>query len=130
MTVVFDAGQNSADNFAHLAEAGLQFVGSLPPSDYPDLTRLARLPPGRVDADRFRGLTAYDTQPGRSAPAPAGALTHSPHLHARQARGFDGTTGKAGRKLAELAAPLERGRTRRDKATVQADIDKITRSDG
>jgi len=30
LTVVFDAGQNSADNFAHLAEVGLHFVGSLP----------------------------------------------------------------------------------------------------
>jgi transposase len=30
-TVVFDAGQNSAANFAHLAETGLHYVGSLPP---------------------------------------------------------------------------------------------------
>src|SRR5665648_297009 len=39
-TVVFDAGQNSAGNFAHLAETGLHFVGSLPPSDHPDLLAL------------------------------------------------------------------------------------------
>ncbi len=37
LTVVFDAGQNSAANFAHLADVGLHFVGSLPPSDHPDL---------------------------------------------------------------------------------------------
>ena len=43
MTVVFDAGQNSQANFAHLAAAGLAFVGSVPPSDCPDL--LARPPP-------------------------------------------------------------------------------------
>jgi len=35
--VVFDAGQNSAANFAHLTHTGLGFVGSLPPSDHPDL---------------------------------------------------------------------------------------------
>jgi hypothetical protein len=51
LTVVFDAGQNSAGNFAHLAGAGLQFAGSLPPSDYPDLLaiparRLAVIEPG------------------------------------------------------------------------------------
>jgi hypothetical protein len=40
LTVVFDAGQNSADNFTHLAEVGLHFVGSLPPSDYPQLLAL------------------------------------------------------------------------------------------
>ncbi|MCA1673853.1 MAG: transposase, partial [Actinobacteria bacterium] len=37
MTVVFDAGQNSVANFAHLAAAGLAYVGSAPPSDCPDL---------------------------------------------------------------------------------------------
>jgi transposase len=44
LTVAFDAGQNSSDSFAHLAEAGLQFAGSLPPSDYPDLLALPAPP--------------------------------------------------------------------------------------
>ena len=55
-------------------------------------------------------------------------LTHSDTLHAKQSRGFDQTTGKATRKLAELAARLERGRTRRDRAAVEADIAKITQA--
>jgi hypothetical protein len=46
-------------------------------------------------------------------------------LHARQSRGFGQTA--AARKLAELAARLERGRTRRDRAAVEAGIAKITR---
>ena len=37
LSVVFDGGQNSAANFAHLTETGLGFVGSLPPSEHPDL---------------------------------------------------------------------------------------------
>ena len=37
LTVVYDAGQNSADNHALIEESGLGFVGSLPPSDHPDL---------------------------------------------------------------------------------------------
>ena len=40
MTVVFDAGQNSQDNFAFLAATGLRYVGSVPASDCPDLTAL------------------------------------------------------------------------------------------
>ena len=40
MTVVFDAGQNSEDNFAHLAGTGLHYIGSVPASDCPDLTAL------------------------------------------------------------------------------------------
>ena len=40
MTVVFDAGQNSAANFALLAATGLQYVGSVPASDCADLLAL------------------------------------------------------------------------------------------
>jgi transposase len=40
MTVVFDAGQNSAANFATLADTGLHYVGSVPASDCPDLLAL------------------------------------------------------------------------------------------
>ena len=59
--MVYDAGQNSPDNHATVEEAGLGFVGSLPPSDHPDLLAVprTRLPP--VDADRFPGLTCVDT---------------------------------------------------------------------
>jgi hypothetical protein len=72
MTVVFDAGQNSADNFA--------------------------------------------------------ILTHSPELHQSQAAGFDGTTlAKAGKKLGELAATLARGKTRRTRDKIEAEIATITR---
>jgi transposase len=127
LTVVFDAGQNSADNFAHLAEAGLQFVGSLPPSDYPDLLALPASRLAVIDAGRFPGLTGYETTAGALGATRRVLLTHSATLHARQSRGFNQTTGKAARKLAELAARLERGRTRRDKAAVEADIAKITR---
>ena len=35
--MVFDAGQNSTGNFAHLTETGLHLVGSLPPSEHADL---------------------------------------------------------------------------------------------
>jgi transposase len=43
MTVVFDAGQNSAGNFAHLAEAGLRFIGSVPPTQ-PSANLARKLP--------------------------------------------------------------------------------------
>jgi hypothetical protein len=54
-------------------------------------------------------------------------LTHSPELHAAQAAGFAGTTlAKAGKKLDELAARLARGKTRRGRDTVAAEIETIT----
>src|SRR5450631_556604 len=62
MTVVFDAGQNSEANFAHLAGTGLHYIGSVPASDCPDLTALPASVRTIVDTDRFGGLTAYDTR--------------------------------------------------------------------
>lgn len=124
-TVVFDAGQNSAANFAHLTEAGLNFVGSLPPSDHPDLLAVPARRRRRVDG--FDGVSAYDTRTSVFGRDRRVILTHSATLHAAQSRGFDQTLAKATRKLAELAATLARGRTRRTRDTVQAAIDTITR---
>ena len=128
MTVVFDAGQNSAANFAHLAGTRLHYIGSVPASDCPDLTALPASKRVIVDKERFGGLTAFDTRREVYGAQRRAILTHSPELHESQARGFDGTTlAKAGRKLDELAATLARGKTRRSKDKVQAEIEEITR---
>ena len=128
MTVVFDAGQNSGDNFAHLAATGLHYIGSVPASDCPDLTALPASVRSIVDKERFGGLTAHDTRREVYGAGLRAILTHSPELHESQARGFDGTTlAKAGKKLDELAATLARGKTRRGKDKVQAEIEAITR---
>jgi transposase len=127
MTVVFDAGQNSEANFAHLAAAGLHYIGSVPASDCPDLTALPASKRSAVDGDRFGGLTAYDTRREVYGAWRRTILTHSPELHAAQAAGFTGTTlAKAGKKLDELAARLARGKTRRGKGNVAAEIETIT----
>jgi transposase len=127
MTVVFDAGQNSEANFAHLAAAGLHYIGSVPASDCPDLTALPASRRSVVDEDRFGGLTAYDTRRDVYGARRRAILTHSPELRDSQARGFDGTTlAKAGQKLGDLAATLARGKTRRAKDKVVAEIEAIT----
>src|ERR1035437_3663215 len=127
MTVVFDAGQNSAANFATLTTAKLRYVGSVPASDCADLLALPAGARTIVDTDRFGQLGAYDTRRVVYGAQRRTILTHSPELHEHQARGFDGTTlAKAGRKLDELAATLARGKTRRPRAAVEAEITKIT----
>jgi transposase len=127
MTVVFDAGQNSEANFAHLAGSGLRYIGSVPASDCPDLTALPASKRSVVDEERFGGLTAYDTRREVYGAQRRAILTHSPELRDSQARGFDGTTlATAGRKLGELAATLARGKTRRGKDKVTAEIQAIT----
>lgn len=128
MTVVFDAGQNSAANFADLTDAHLHYIGSVPASDCPELTTLPASVRTDVDAGGFGGLTAYDTRRECYGAERRAILTHSPHLHAAQVLGFDATTlAKVGRRLDELAATLARGNTRRPRQKVEADIVEITR---
>jgi transposase len=54
-------------------------------------------------------------------------LTHSSTLHAAQSRGLNQTLAKARRRLAELQARLARGKTRRTRAAVEADIAAIVK---
>jgi transposase len=128
MTVVFDAGQNSEGNFAYLAGTGLHYVGSVPASGCPDLTALPATARSVVDEGRFGALTAFDTRREVYGTGRRAILTYSPELHESQARGFTGTTlAKAGKKLDELAAVLARGKTRRPRAKVEAEIEAIIR---
>jgi hypothetical protein len=100
----------------------------VPASDCPDLTALPASTRSAVDKDRFGGLTAYDTRRTVYGAERRAILTWSPELHASQAAGFAGTTlAKAGKKLDELAATLARGKTRRGRDKVKAEIESITR---
>ncbi len=126
ITVVFDAGQNSEGNLARFAATGMHYIGSVPASDCPDLLALPASRRRLVDNKRFGGLTALDTRRTAYGAGRRAVLTHSPELHAAQAAGFAGTTlAKAGKKLDELAARLARGKTRRPRDKVEAEITSI-----
>ena len=126
MTVVFDAGQNSVANFAHLTGTGLAFVGSIPPSDCPDLLALPSADRTAVDPDRFGALSALETRRVVYGAERRVVLTHSPTLHAAQQAGFAQTLAKAVGKLSELSDTLARGKTRRSAAKVTTEIATIT----
>src|SRR5664279_2475217 len=127
MTVVFDAGQNSTANFEHLRESGLHYVGSVPPSDCPDLLALPAADRKTVDNKRYPGLTAIDTRREVYGQDRRVVLTHSQNLHEDQARSFTDTTlAKVGRQLDDLAAALARGKTRRTPEQLTTEIEKIT----
>ena len=125
LTVVYDAGQNSGDNHAVVEAYGIGFVGSLPPSDHPDLLAIPTRDYRPVDDDRYPGLSYVDTTVTALGVTRRAVLTHSANLAAKQSRGLDQTLAKARRRLAELAARLARGRTRRDRDQVQAEITAI-----
>ncbi|MBV9024130.1 MAG: IS1634 family transposase [Streptomycetaceae bacterium] len=127
LTVIYDAGQNSAANHERIEEAGIGFVGSLPPSDHPALLALSKSRYQPVDETRYPGLTCVDTTVTALGVTRRAVLTHSPSLHTAQRRGFDQTLAKARGRLAALQARLARGRTRKPREAVEAEIATIVR---
>lgn len=127
LTLVYDAGQNSEANQELVDGFGLHFVGSLPPSDHPELLGVAKDRYRPVDEGRFPGLSAFETTKVVFGVERRIVVTHSQSLHDSQSRGFDQTLAKARRHFSELAARLARGRTRRPREKVEVEIDAILR---
>ena len=136
LTLVFDAGQNSADNFELFdlddttAENRtlLHFVGSLPPSDHPDLLAVPKKRYTPIDPQLFPGLTGFETRKEVFGVERRVVVTHSENLHAKQSAGLDQTTAKALRQLGAVAARLARGRCRKSRENVEAEIAEIVKA--
>ena len=125
LTLVYDAGQNSDDNYKTLDATPFSFVGSLPPSDHPDLLAVAKDRYVLLDEEAFPGLVAFETSKVVFGRERRLVVCHSDGLHAKQSRGFDQTLAKAHRQLAVLQARLAGGRTRKAKEKVEAEIAAI-----
>ncbi len=125
LSVTYDSGQNSSSNQTHIERAGLGYVTSLPPSDHPQLLAIGKDRFTVIDSDRFEGVSAHDTTVTALGVTRRAVITHSEAFHQRQRRGFEQTLTKARRQLSELQARLARGRTRKDSAGIQAEIDRI-----
>ena len=122
LTLVYDAGQNSEDNYELLDGSPLHFVGSLPPSDHPELLAVPRNAYSVVDEDAFPGLVAFETTKVVFGKQRRLVCCHSNGLHLKQSRGFTQTLAKAHRQLAEIQARLARGKTRKAREKVEAEI--------
>ena len=127
LTVVYDAGQNSTDNHQVVEKHVIGFVGSLPPSDHPELLAIPERAYRPVDPERYPGLRYVDTTVTALGVTRRAVLTHSENLAAKQSRGLDQTLAKARRRLAELDARLARGHTRRHRDKVEAEIAAISK---
>jgi transposase len=127
LTLVYDAGQDSEANQAAVAASPLHFVGSLPPSQHPDLLAIAKGRYEVVDDERFPGLIATEGRTSALGAEYRVIVTHSETFHAKQSRSFDQTLAKARRALVALAERLERGKTRKDRAAVEAEIAGIAK---
>jgi transposase len=125
LTLVYDAGQDSAANQELMEESPLHFIGSLPPSDHPDLLAVAMRRYRKVDEEAFPGLRAFESRVVVFGVERRVVVTHSQNLHDKQVRGFEQTMAKARRQLAETSARLRRGRGRKSREQVEAEIAQI-----
>ena len=128
LTLVYDAGQDSTANQQLIEDSPLHFVGSLPPSDHPDLLAVTKRRYRKVDSidnERFAGLSAFEARKVVFGHERRIVVTHSQNLHDKQSRGFDQTLAKARRQLGELAARLARAKTRKSRDKVEAEIAAI-----
>ncbi len=78
-----------------------------------------------VDKARFPGLSAFETTKVVYGTERRVVVTHSQNLHDKQSGGFDQTLAKAHRQLGELAQRLARGKTRKPRDGVEAEIAAI-----
>jgi len=125
LTLVFDAGQNSFDNYDLLEGSPFGFVASLPPSDHPDLLAAPKARYTPIDPQRFPGLTGFETTKEVFGVERRIVVTHSENLHAKQSAGFDQTLAKARRQLQSVAARLARGKGRKTRDQLEAEIAEI-----
>jgi transposase len=127
LTVVFDAGQDSEDNLALIASGPLHFIGSLRPTDHPELMAVPKSRFKKVDAKRFVGLSAFETTKRVFGREYRIVVTHSQSFHDQQAASFEQTLAKARRQLTGLTARLVRGQGRKSRPAVEAEIERIVR---
>jgi transposase len=124
LTLVYDAGQDSVANQALIEGTSVHFVGSLPPSDFPQLLAVPASRFGPV-GDPYPGVSAFEARVVALGAERRVVVTHSPTLHTKQAAGFTQTLTKAAGRLTELAERLARGKTRRGRGAVEAEIAQI-----
>jgi transposase len=125
LTVVFDAGQNSADNLELFENTALHFIGSMPPSDHLDLMAVGKSRYRALDPDRFEGVSAFESTKVVFGHRRRIVVTFSPRFFDKQAAGFEQTLAKARRQLADVAARLRRGQGRKSADQVEAEIEGI-----
>jgi transposase len=124
-TLVFDAGQNSDDNLELLDSVPFHFVGSLPPSEHPELLAVPKSAYEPVEG--FSGLVAFEATKDVFGTERRIVVTHSEVLCEKQSQGFDQTLAKARRQLALVQARLARGNTRKERQKVEAEVANILR---
>lgn len=127
VTLVLDKGNNSRSNIASLA-AALGFVGSLVPSQHPELLAVPHSEFQLLAGAEFGGLLAYRTQKEVFGAPRTVVVTYNEALYLGQMQGLITSLRKAHQALRQLQRKLASGKGKRPTAAqVRAQVRKILR---
>ena len=120
ITVVFDKGNNSASNLGLVDQAGLGFVGSLVPTQHPDL--LAVVDEAFSPVEGLDGVGAWRGEKEVFGAARTVVVTRSQTFLAKQLGGIAQTRRRVEAQLAELERLVAGGRHRMDPEALRARV--------
>lgn len=123
LTLVYDKGNNSKTNQPLADELALGVVGSLSPSQHPELLDVAL--EQFTEVEGIPGTLAHRTQTEIYGQQRTVVVSHSQQFADKQRRSFQQTLSKAARELNELKGVVQRGRHRMDERALQERITKI-----
>jgi transposase len=114
ITLVYDKGNNSADNQAALDQSPYHFVGSLSPAQHPDLLRMPRARFEALEGEDLEGVLAWRTRKHVLGAERTLVVTYNPDLFLTQSATILREIRKRTRKLKEfqlhLAHPSPKGK--------------------
>jgi transposase len=127
ITLVFDKGNNSEDNLKILDKSSLHWIGSLVPTQHPDLLALPRRAMRRLDRAQLPAVWAYRTHKVVFGVKRTIVVTFNQKLFQAQTRTLSREIRKRQRKLAKLQVALQRRRPadRGKKPTVKGAEKKV-----
>jgi transposase len=127
ITLIFDKGNNSKEAFQTLDNSPFHFVGSLVPSQHPDLLRLPLEDFQPLAGQRLASCLAYRATKTVFGQERTIVITYNENLLEGQLQGIHTSLTKARRKLEELQAGLRRrreGRLKQGRAPTAESIRK------
>ena len=128
ITLVYDKGNNSADNQRRLDQSPYHFVGSLSPAHHPDLLAVSRTRFQRLTSEDLAGVEVFRTEKTVLGAARTLVVTYNPPLWATQratlVRQIHKATGRLHALQRHLAVPPRRGQPR-TRASVEREVEEI-----
>jgi transposase len=107
-TLIFDKGNNSADNFRLLDELKLKFVGSVKHKEHPELAAIAHTDPRFIagSSPGLKGVKAFRVTKTVAGAERVLVVTYNPNLAQTQWLTLQNDMTKASQRLAELQGRL------------------------